>query len=251
EGQKASFDGPDGVTFTTSNWYLSGRFAFTENFAAVAELPFAHGGVETLEFTGNFDSLGNPIFASGTESDNVLGNPYLGVEFHFPNSSFSMELGGRPPLGSLGITEEGELSSFLAFFTDYDRFEAFFPDLVFATWKVGLSHTSPTGLITRFRLGPSFMASTAGGEPELFADYSAQGGYQGNTFTFWTGLTGRAILTEGDLSFGERTVHQFGLSGHFTAGRFIPGLLLRLPMDADLDDVLDFVFGFNVAYRLP
>jgi len=49
----------------------------------------------------------------------------------------------------------------------------------------------------------------------------------------------------------RRTIHQLGLSASYTTGRFIPGILFRVPMDDDLSEILDFVFGINVGYRLP
>ena len=65
----------------------------------------------------------------------------------------------------------------------------------------------------------------------------------------WGGLTGRAWLTESDLT--NRFIDQFGFSASYALGNFIPGAHFHFPLDANLDNYVDFVFGINVGYRLP
>jgi len=223
---------------------FSARWRVGELVALRTELPFINAGLKDYTF---IDFFGDTIRYDGY-SESQFGNPLVGLEIGAPASPFSGEFGVRFPI----VDEEHLFSSEIGLFTDYDRFEVYLPDIMTFTAMANYRYKGPTGLLVQLRTGPAFMVVTeGGGDPELFADYSAQAGYQGNRVTILAGLTGRAILTEEDLDFGERTIHQLGLSGSYEFGNFIPGILFRVPMDDDLSEILDFVFGINVGYRLP
>jgi hypothetical protein len=63
-------------------------------------------------------------------------------------------------------------------------------------------------------------------------------------------LTGRANVGEGTSNFSERSVHQLGLNAIIGKGRVKPGVHLRLPLDKDLQNSLDFVLGLNLGIQL-
>jgi hypothetical protein len=240
------FSEPMKTTFSTATFFLSGRFRLGGLLTLKAELPFTNAGLKDYTF---IDFFGDTVHFD-SYSENQFGNPLVGVEIGAPGSRFTADFAVRFPI----VDDEHLLASEFALFTDYDRFEAFFPDIMTFTAGANYRYAGPTGLLINLRAGPAFMVVTEEGnntDPELFADYGAQAGYQGSRVTLLGGFTGRAIITEGDLSFSERTIQQLGLSGSYTFGRFIPGLLFRVPMDDDLGDILDFVFGINVGYRLP
>lgn len=238
------FSEPQKTTFATAALFLSARWRLSGPLVLRAELPFINAGIKDQYY---IDPLGDTIQTVGG-SENQFGNPLLGLEIGLPGSPFSGEFAVRFPI----VDDQHLFSSGFGIFTDYDRFESFFPDIMTFTAIANYQYKGPTGLLLRLRTGPAFMVVTeGGGDPELFADYSAQAGYQGNRVTVLAGLTGRALVTESDLSFGERTIHQLGLSGSYSTGRFIPGILFRVPMDDDLSEILDFVFGINVGYHLP
>lgn len=238
------FSEPLQTTFTTAALFLSARWRVSGPLVLRAELPFINVGIKDQYY---IDPLGDTIQVEGG-SENQFGNPFIGLEVGAPGSPLTGEFGVRFPI----VDDQHLFSSGFGVFGDYDRFEAFFPDIMTFTAIANYQYRGPTGLLLRLRSGPAFMVVTeGGGDPELFADYSAQAGYQGSRVTVLAGLTGRALVTESDLSFGERTIHQLGLSASYATGRFIPGILFRVPMDDDLSEILDFVFGINVGYRLP
>jgi hypothetical protein len=232
------------TTFATATIFLSGRFRLGGLLTLKAELPFTNAGLKDYTF---IDFFGDTVVVDGY-SENQFGNPQIGVEIGAPGSRFAADFAVRFPI----VDDEHLLASEFALFTDYDRFEAFFPDIMTFTAGANYRYAGPTGLVINLRAGPAFMVVTeGGGDAELFGDYGAQAGFQGGRVTLLGGFTGRAIITEGDLSFSERTIQQLGLSGSYSFGNFLPGLLFRVPMDDDLGDILDFVFGINVGYRLP
>ncbi|HXF49638.1 MAG TPA: hypothetical protein VNL73_09490 [Verrucomicrobiae bacterium] len=232
------------TTFSTATFFLSGRFRLGRLLTLKAELPFTNAGLKDYTF---IDFFGDTVSVEGY-SENQLGNPQIGVEIAPPGSRFAADFAVRFPI----VDDEHLLASEFAFFTDYDRFEAFFPDVMTFTAGANYRYTGPTGLLINLRAGPAFMVVTeGGGDAQLFGDYGAQVGFRSGRVTLLGGFTGRALITEGDLSFNERTIQQLGLSGSYAFGNFIPGLLFRVPMDDDLGDILDFVFGVSVGYRLP
>ena len=109
---------------------------------------------------------------------------------------------------------------------------------------------SVSGVVWRLRGGPLVWLGRGGNDTELLLHYSGQVGYESGQISVLGGLTGRAVVTEGDANLGERTLHQLGAAMAFGSGTVRPGFHVRLPVDRDLTDILDFVFGFNVAIEL-
>jgi hypothetical protein len=65
------------------------------------------------------------------------------------------------------------------------------------------------------------------------------------------GLTGRIIVSEGDLSLGERMLNQVGLAviGHL--GYVRPGVHFRVPFSLSEDrDETNYVLGLSLAVPL-
>jgi hypothetical protein len=62
-------------------------------------------------------------------------------------------------------------------------------------------------------------------------------------------LSGRYRFTQRDLSFGERTYNHLTFGATRRVGPWIPGLYVRMPLDEDLREVLDFVAGLTLEYR--
>ncbi|MGH8004615.1 MAG: hypothetical protein ACRECJ_07830, partial [Limisphaerales bacterium] len=132
-------------------------------------------------------------------------------------------------------------------------FEAFDPDYFVINGKAAFRHKSPSGLLSQFRLGPTlFIPTESSVDAELFADYSLQLGYEGERFGFLGGLTGRTLLTTGGFgTFAERTVDQLAVAASVQLGNVRPGVHFRVPLDDFLSEVVNFVIGINLGYRLP
>ena len=234
---KPNFEGDDNTTFTTSTLFLSGRFAVTNNISVVGEIPFSHFGIES-DF-------------SNAESENAIGNPYLGIEIHGEDSPVFGEIGLRLPL-TPGHDDDNQNAVIVGVLTEVvDRTEAFVPDAFPISGALNYFYKNPTGFVLRFRGGPSgWIATSDRVESELLLLYSAQAGYESQQVSFVAGFSGRLILTEEDIDFGERTLHQLGLAANVAFGVVQPGISFRVPLDEDLTDILDFIFGLTLGINL-
>lgn len=229
---KPDFDGPDNTTFATSVAVMSLRLTVGPRVHFVGEVPFAHFGADV---------------GFGGQSENGLGNPYLGLEVRSSDSRVFGEFGLRLP-----IAPRNE-ATFVGFLTELDRWEGFLRDRLPVSAVFNYRYRAPAGFVTRLRLGPSVWidAGDDADESELLVVYSGQAGYEGRTVSLLAGLSGRMIVTESDINVGERTLHQLGLALTLGGGRVRPGAQLRIPLDQDLTDVLDAVFGLSLTVTLP
>lgn len=229
----------DNTTFPTSALFLSVRLPINNRLNFVGEFPLTHAGIDSRS---NFFKI--------KESETGIGNPYIGLEIQGENGAFFTEIGARAPLAP-----ESNLGTTIGFLTDFvDRGEAFLPDILSVIAVQNCLYRAPTGFIMRLRGGPSFWIYTGSEntseEVELFLLYSAQVGYESNSFSLMGGLSGRMIVTESDLNIGERTLHQFGTFASLDLGRVRPGVQFRAPLDEGFKDFLDFAFGVNLALEL-
>lgn len=218
---------PDGIGALTGTVYLSGGFPIGRGTRLIVELPFTHFDPEADAFEG---------------ATSKFGNPYLGIEFG-GGSSVTGRLGVRAPLASAGDFDD-TVPLELATMGDFDRFEAFIPRLVTVAAAVQTRYATPGGMVARGMLGPDFMVSTEGGDPELFGRYGGQVGYEKDATALLASFTGRILVSEGGVSLGDRTVHQITFSAGHRFGAVRPQVSLRLPLDSDLDGIVSYVLGF-------
>lgn len=232
---KPSFNGEENVSFATAAYFLSYRTPLSQNVRFAGELPFAHGdfGREVNFF---FTRIG---------PGSTFGNPYLGVEVQREGSPLFVEIGARAPLTSDNQIQA--VTTGLA--ADFDRMEAFMPNTVPLTGMLNYRQKSASGLTFRLRGGPSFLMNTSGGGSQWLLGYSAQLGYEARTFSASAGLTGRANLSE-EGNFGERSTHQLGLAANLGLGKVRPGVHIRLPLDQDTRESLNYVAGINLGILL-
>ncbi|UCG60914.1 MAG: hypothetical protein JSV52_11370 [Candidatus Zixiibacteriota bacterium] len=230
---KAAFDEAEGLNFFTSMIYLSAYIPATPELAVIFDFPMSN--VDT-DF----------------EDQSVFGNPYLGIEYVAPvsggNQSIKGRLGFRPPLAS----DSKFAASLLGMVSMIDRFESFVPDLWTLSGGFGFQFKSEAeyGFDIDFT-GDLMMPTEGGAENELYVDYSMVMWFRPEKANLGFGLAGRLLATEGDMDFGERTVHQLGFFGGYDAGVFEPGFHFRVPLDEDLSDVLDFLWGINLTVTFP
>ncbi|MFQ6113259.1 MAG: hypothetical protein ACE5NG_04115 [bacterium] len=224
-------NGSDNTTFLTSAIFLSLRLPIAERILFVADLPFVHAGLD-------FRTRANV-------SESMIGNPYLGLEFRRRDFPVFTEIGVRVPLAP-----DKFFPSRVGIFSDFDRLEAFLPDVVSISGMVNFKPELIRHLFLRLRTGPSLLINTDdANDSELYLVYSAVLTYEGERFGLRGGFTGRLIFTEeGDI--GERTFLEFGLTASLTLGNVRPGGHFRLPLEDDLSEVLDFVFGINLGIQI-
>lgn len=209
--------------FSTLTFFASGRFTVSDRVAVVGQVPLA-----------NFSVDGGSSF--------TIGNPYLGLEGRPGNGTVFVEFGIRAPLA-----QEDEFASITGLLTDVDRWEDFIPNAVCITVAGHHRSTSASGLMTRARIAPQLWIPTEGGDAELFATYTGLIGYENETVRVAGGLGGRILITEGDLDLSERTTHQLELGADFGRGPIRPGASLRVPLDSDLSDALNVVYGVTLG----
>ncbi len=237
EAHKAKFDRDRDFSLLNSAWFLSGSFSLTQMTALVVEFPFARYDIDNI--------------SSYYLDQNIIGNPYIGLRVTSPERRLSAvaiaNFGIRLPLAQ----DDRFNAATIGIFTSFDRFEAFIPNLFTLLASGGYRFSSRGGTSFSFTMGGSFMVPTnGGGAPEMYIDYNLELWYRSASAGIGSGFTGRLLTTQSDLDFGERTVHQMGLAGYADFGIIRPGLNFRFPLDDDLSEVLDFVYGFSVTFDI-
>ncbi len=194
-------------------------------------------------------------FAVGTlpaESSLRLGNPYAGVRIHREGRPLSGYIGLRLPLVSDLSTSAAEGAMGVGALSDPDRLEAFLPNVLTVRAGAELRSVSPGGMLIGAKIGPSLLVPTKGDgvDPELFADYGVQGGYEGAAVRATVGITGRLLATESDLNFSERTEHVITGMVELRRGQVRPSVLIRVPLDQSVRRTLRATVGFGLAIAL-
>ena len=226
EIMKPNFSGRSNFSFATSVLFLSTSIPLSDQTNIVLDLPFSHAG-------------------SSRSSDNTVGNPYVGIELGAQNARVYPEFGVRLPV----LTSFGDRGSSVGVgrFSDFDRFEAFTPDIFSISGMLNYQQRVDSGLTLRLRGGPILSIDPSGGSSEWILAYSAQAWYQGQQIRIGAGISGRAFLTNGDDSIGERMVDQLGFTATLISGEYQPGIHIRVPIDDNLGRLLDVVIGIQIS----
>jgi hypothetical protein len=240
------FMGVVNTSFLTSAIYLSAHLPLGGNIFFVGELPFALASVEY------FNNNPGRFIINREKSGNTIGDPYLGLELRGNNESGLVgEFGLRIPLAS-----DESIASPVGILTDFvDRAEAFASNALSINALVNYIHKDTPGLFYRIRGGPLLRLRTAitasdNELVELLLLYGTMVGYNGKKVRFLGGVNGRFLLSEGG-SFGERTAHQSGVSVNFGAGSVRPGFNIRIPLDKEYSEILNFAIGIDLVFILP
>lgn len=241
EWLKPSFSEDRGLTFFTSIFNLSARLPMNDNNTFVAEIPYAKYGYEYKdEYFGDDYS----------RKESTIGNVYLGVELGKQDDPVFTELGVRLPM----VSDDKYGAQSIGLFGDWDRLDAFVEDIVPFTMRVNSLVRHESGFVTRVRVGPEIWYVTdkdAKDKFEMFLLYSLHGGFETETFGMGLGLNGRMWATLGEGSdLADKTIHQldFNFFGKFKNVR--PGVYMRVPVDDDLEEILDSVLGLRLDFIL-
>jgi hypothetical protein len=219
------FDYQDEIRTASSALFLSGRFRAGETVTVVAELPMAFGGER---------------YYGGARTQ--LGKPYVGVELGRANAPVWVEVGGHVPIS---VDDNGG-AALVGRFADFSRQSAFLEVLSLAgALNVGSPETSRARF--RLRAGPEWLIGPLGGSA-LLLNYGAQVAGDAGPVTASLFLNGSRIATESGI-LGERSV-QLGTTVSCAVGGVRPGVVLRLPLDRDLRDYLDYVVGVTLEVPL-
>lgn len=238
EAFKADFTGGIDETFASSVWFLTGRYKPNTSITIVGELPLSHFDVKSI---GVFDAASN----------NLVGNPYFGFLFNPENSRLIGEVGIRIPLSSdskLGASVNG-------WYSEFDRWEAFIPDLLTVRGRLGAEVMSNSGnLLYRFLAGGTLWIPTESGETEVFADAVGQIWFQKDHYLLGATLSGRSLVSQSGSKIFERSEFQFGLGATGSFGNVRPGVHVHIPLGDEglisVGSTVDAVFGLNVTLLL-
>jgi hypothetical protein len=228
----------NGYQFLSGAVFFSGGGPIGKIVRVVAEVPLVRAGL-TAE---------TPV----AESSLRLGNPYIGLQIHRDGRALSGYFGLRPPVTSDPETSAAELAMGVGVISDPDRLEAFLPNVLTVRGGAELRSVSSGGLLIGAKLGSSLLVPTKGegADPELFADYGVQGGYQGGAVRATIGVTGRLLATESGLGFDERTNHVVTGMVELRSGTVRPSVLIRVPVDQSVREVHRLTIGFGLAIVL-
>jgi hypothetical protein len=226
---KPSFEGDDQPDFLTTTWLLGARLGVAPQTHIVLELPWAH-------------------YEEGDFSASTIGNPYVGIEYGATGTGPFGEFGVRPPLAA--SEDDDVVASLSGIFSDVDRWEDFWPQMIPVTAAFNYRYEAPTGFRARGRLGGSLWIPEEGGDAEFFTLFGGWAGYESPMLRVAGGWSGRVLLTEEGV-FGDQTLHhQLSAAIDIGTGRVRPGAHLRLPLNSDLTDAVNLVFGISLGVRL-
>jgi len=241
EVMKPNFDGTASLETISSVWFYGVQIPTVgEKLLVKGELPFVYYDVKSFSsFFGSFDP----------EAEFLVGNPLISLEIRKAEGSsrgYAL-VGARLPL----VGDNKLSASAFGIFTDIDRLDAFLPNTL--SLMLGGGYRSKLSPNTRFDfgiVGLGLIRTERGPEDEVFLKYSGKFWFESNRLSLNIGLTGIALLTEGDLSLSELTEHQLSLGLHAKFGKVVPGAFIRAPIAEELNFIIDFVAGVNLTVMI-
>lgn len=232
---KSDWAGSSNVSPGSSVWFLTGQFRTSPSVRVVGELSLSRFN---LKSAGLFNS----------EVGSAVGNPYFGLLLNSENSSLIGELGVRVPVTS----GRKLLTSVNGWYSEFDRWEAFIPDLLVARGRIGGKSIDGSGNVQAQILGGgTFWYPIQGGEKELFVDAVAKMWFRGDIFMFGTTFSGRALITESGNIFSELTEFQIGFGVYGNFGKVQSGIHAHFPLQSEgligMGQAVESVFGINIT----
>lgn len=225
-------DGAD-LTALAGFWRLTAAIPVDDKARVVVVLPYTVAESDAA-------------FAQGETS--AIGNIYLGAEIGSPGSPLTGHLGAYLPTAA----EAGGDPAVLGFLGDFDRLEAYLPNSLAMRGGLQYRQRDPGGIVYGFRFGGSGIAPTGGGggSAELLLDYGLIFGVEQERLRITGTLDGRLFATVGgQANLGDRTVNQAGVELVLLGWRVEPRVVVRVPMDEQLDGVGP-MFGLGATLRL-
>lgn len=222
-----------------------------EGFGALSGVLFARVDrpvSEKVRFVGGLAVASGSI--EGSRSS-VFGSPYLGVEIGSAEGTGFAELGVHIPVSQ--DFGDDDFSRGIGLFADVDRWEPFFSDVVNVLAVGNYRKVNDSGFVIGVRAGPSLWMYTgefSDESPDIDLLYGGLVGYEQGRGSLVAMLTGRWTVTAEDAGFGEASSHQLGIQGAMAFGNLRPSLTLRLPVDEDLSDAVNYTLGAGLEIAL-
>jgi hypothetical protein len=221
----------------TSTWVVSTRFDAGSNTAFFVSLPVSNA---VMDFEWSY--------LDHSAKQTVIGNPYIGFEFGSWDTLRTVR-----PLGRVGFripiaSDDKDWAASIGHVTLFNSFESMIPELWTIQVGMGVDLVSRTGLAGSINVDVATMIPNEGGDSEIFGNFGLTLIYASRGFSGSIGYAGRVWLSEGDMSLSERTVDQLGFETGYRIGSFRPGAHLRLPLDENLSDEIDNIYGLSLTY---
>lgn len=232
EAMRPQFKFGDGEPSTfTSAWFVTVTVpVIKDGVSFIGQLPFAFGKLEDSKIPTKGETLGNPGFG-----------------LHFGGQNHAIEVMLRVPVVKYGF------AGFIGSIADFDRQEAFIPDLIPLTGKIKTKLS-----ISKFSVQPyggvSFNIKTEQKQNQFFRTvfnklrendgelhvlYGADGWFDFQPLYVGASFTGRGWVSSGG-NFNESVVNQAAVRAKLVFEKFSPGAYFRVPLD---DLLLDNVIG--------
>lgn len=228
----------DELTTTSLSLFAAGKFAVRENVAVAFDLPFVRARQDITD----------------AQSSSSIGNPYVGVEWGLPQYSLHLTGGARLPAAKFEF--DRLLGQSFGILSTVDRMEAFMPETASLLTSAHVTRSLAPAIHVAARLGlnMALYTETEDGDDssDLFTLYGAQGWYETGAVRVGGGFLGRLLLTgEAETSFSDNSLHEAGLWLDYAVGPTRTGINLRMPLDDQMSDIMDFTVGLIVSYRVP
>jgi len=225
---KPEFTSNPGFEMSSISTFITARRALNRHLVALVELPYVHNKFMPFE--------------SGERTDDIGGNPYIGLESWDASDVLFSEIGIRIP-----IYDEVYKGSLAGISSDLERLSAFQSD--YLTIKFNLNYYlfySEYGYF-RFRAGPSIWKkvreSIHGDQTELFFHTAAMVRDELNDLILGTGIA-TVLYISTDRPSGQNIDYQSVSTIGYRIGRFLPSVRIILPLDEYLKDISDYSISF-------
>lgn len=221
--------------FPTSVFVLYGSFWASDQIRIDVDLPVSHVSA-----------------GDGDLSETDIGNPYVGVGFMNADKEVAVDIGIRLPFApnSDVSNPNANVGLFTGALIENYNIGKFAPETFSITSQVKYRYRNASGLILKVGGGPDVIFPPDDADAEFLLNYYGQLLYKSEDLRIGAGFTGLLIVSEEDLSFGDRTIHDLGILSAYDFGAMEAGAYLRVPLDEDIGDQLNFVLGLNLLFTL-
>lgn len=217
EIQRPFFEESEGLDFLSFATYFYGRYAITPEVTLVADVPWAHAGIDDESSTG-------------------IGNIMIGAYG---------KRGSTTLYGTIRLpTASEEFANLFATLSELPNVQTWVPDITSVSLGGIYRHRRPNGHGIDAQLG-GVIVKPDEGDWELVLDYGVQYVYRPGQWGVTGGIQGTAFAT-GDGSFSERTFHEARLRVDYTSARWRPAIGLTLPFDDDIQEVVNGVLRLGL-----
>jgi hypothetical protein len=191
----------------------------------------------------------NAFSAEGVDGESGIGNIYLGAQTRLDNSpdnGMNISLGVFLPTAA----EKKPYAQAIGLLTDFHELQRSLPDVLTIYGNFAYHYRQINRGMFGVEIGPQLLVPTEGGEVELFGHYGLAGGFPLANVAFFAELLGVFIISEDVEDFGDRFSHSLALGAQLTMGQVRPGLFYMLPLDDDLNNIIDSTLGLKVDFAL-